>query len=189
MEAATLYRYPEERQGIVEELQQRGSIEDRILDDTVSDERRSLGEVRRTAARLHRRLSGLAGLFRRLHDEEDEAEEEGNLELLALHPIAGPTVRRIDGLDGKVLAMQERGRLLQDEITAKLATETNRRLHALSIVTALFLPPALVAGIFGMNTKNLPLLETDGGSFWALGICAASSLCVYLLMKRLGIFD
>jgi len=98
-------------------------------------------------------------------------------------------VRRLESLHGRVLATQERGRLLQDEITAKLATETNRRLHALSIVTALFLPPALVAGIFGMNTKDLPLLEAPGGSFWALGLCAASSLGVYLLMKKLGIFD
>jgi zinc transporter len=161
-------------------------IEDRILDHTVSDERRGLGEVRRTAARLHRRLASLAALFARFEDEEDDA---GPDELLALRPIVGPVVRRIDGLHGKVLAMQERGRLLQDETTAKLATETNRRLHALSIVTALFLPPALVAGVFGMNTKNLPLLETDGGSYWALGLCAASSLGVYLLMKRLGIFD
>ena len=98
-------------------------------------------------------------------------------------------MRRLESLHGRVLATQERGRLLQDEITAKLATETNRRLHALSIVTALFLPAALVAGIFGMNTKDLPLLETPGGSFWALGLSAASSLGVYLLMKKLGIFD
>ena len=164
-------------------------IEDRILDDTVSDERRGLGEVLRTAARLHRRLGVLAALFARLEEEADEEDEAGSPELLALRPIAGPIVRRVEGLHGKVLATQERGRLLQDEITAKLATETNRRLHALSIVTALFLPPALVAGIFGMNTKDLPLLETPGGSFWALGLCAASSLGVYLLMKKLGIFD
>jgi zinc transporter len=163
-------------------------IEDRILDDSVSDERRGLGGVRRTAARLHRRLAVLAALFARLEEETDEEDAEAP-ELLALRPIAGPIVRRLESLHGKVLATQERGRLLQDEITAKLATETNRRLHALSIVTALFLPPALVAGIFGMNTKDLPLLETAGGSFWALGLCAASSLGVYLLMKKLGIFD
>ena len=159
-------------------------IEDRILDDAVSDERRGLGEVRRTAARLHRRLAILAALFARLEEDTDE-EDAGIPELQALRPIAGPIVRRL----GRVLATQERGRLLQDEITAKLATETNRRLHALSIVTALFLPPAPVAGIFGMNTKDLPLLETAGGSFWTLGLCAASSLGVYLLMKKLGIFD
>ena len=58
-------------------------IEDRILDDAVSDERRGLGEVRRTAARLHRRLAVLAALFARLEEETDE-EDAGIPELQAL---------------------------------------------------------------------------------------------------------
>lgn len=41
------------------------AIEDRVLEERTSDERRSLGPVRRTAVRLHRQLASLRVLFRR----------------------------------------------------------------------------------------------------------------------------
>ena len=43
---------------------------------------------------------------------------------------------------------------------------TNRRLFTLSILTACLLPPTLVTGFFGMNTKDMPFQNTDGGTWW-----------------------
>jgi zinc transporter len=40
---------------------------------------------------------------------------------------------------------------------------TNNHLHLLSIVTTLFLPPTLVTGLFGMNTKGPPFTENEHG--------------------------
>ena len=45
---------------------------------------------------------------------------------------------------------------------------TNRRLFTLSILTACLLPPTLVTGFFGMNTKDLPFQNSDGGTWYAL---------------------
>jgi len=96
--------------------------------------------------------------------------------------------QRLAALDREVMAMQDRGRLLQEEIAAKLAEETNRHLHALSILTSVFLPPTLVVGIFGMNTKGLPLTDNDDGFLWAMGLCLASAVGVYFLLKRVSGF-
>ena len=52
--------------------------------------------------------------------------------------------------------MEARARFFHDEIDAKLASETNRQLYILSALTAAFLPPTLVAGLFGMNFEGLP---------------------------------
>jgi Mg2+ and Co2+ transporter CorA len=49
------------------------------------------------------------------------------------------------------------------------------------------LPPTLVAGIFGMNVKDLPLLETENGFWYAMAIGALTSLGAYYLMRRLDI--
>jgi zinc transporter len=55
-------------------------------------------------------------------------------------------------------------------------------------VTALFLPPALVAGVFGMNTKGLPFAEAEDAFLWAAALMVASAVAVYLLLRRIGIF-
>jgi zinc transporter len=51
----------------------------------------------------------------------------------------------------------------------------------------LLLPPTLVTGIFGMNTKGLPLTDVDGGFLWAAVLMIAASGLAYLIMRRLGI--
>jgi zinc transporter len=65
--------------------------------------------------------------------------------------------------------------------------ESNRHLHTLSIVTTMLLPPTLVTGIFGMNTKGLPLTDVDGGFLWAAGLMVLSSAAAYWIMRRSGI--
>ena len=62
---------------------------------------------------------------------------------------------------------------------------TNRRLFTLSILSACLLPPTLVTGVFGMNTKNLPFQNTDGGTWYALMIAAAAGATAYWVLQRL----
>jgi zinc transporter len=62
---------------------------------------------------------------------------------------------------------------------------TNKRLFTLSILTAGLLPPTLVTGFFGMNTKDLPFLNTAGGTWWALLVAAAATALSYWLLRRM----
>jgi zinc transporter len=77
--------------------------------------------------------------------------------------------------------------LLQEEVAAKLAEQTNRHLFVLSVVTALLLPPTLVVGVFGMNMDNLPLITSPHGFGIAMGLGIASSVFVYVLLRRFGV--
>ncbi|HEY5081085.1 MAG TPA: CorA family divalent cation transporter [Bauldia sp.] len=96
-------------------------------------------------------------------------------------------VQRLDALDQEVLSVQERARLLQEEIGARLSEETNRSLSALAIVTALFLPPTLVTGIFGMNTTALPFSDSRYGLLWAIGLGVVAAGLAYWLLRRRGV--
>ena len=49
----------------------------------------------------------------------------------------------------------------EEELRFKNEEESNNHLHTLSIVTSLLLPPTLITGIFGMNTKGLPLTDVE----------------------------
>jgi len=44
-----------------------------------------------------------------------------------------------------------------------------------------------VTGIFGMNTKGLPLTDTETGFLWAAALMIGVSGLAYLIMRRLGI--
>ncbi|QIG91387.1 MULTISPECIES: transporter [unclassified Bradyrhizobium] len=158
------------------------AIEDRVVaGETNSEMRSALGRMRRTCVRLHRQLSGLRVLFHRL-----ELKNMDNLSP-ALRLQAGKLAQRLDGLDHDIVELRARSRLLEEELRFKLEEESNKHLHALSVVTMMLLPPTLVTGIFGMNTKGLPLTDVDSGFLWAAGLLVGSSLLAYLLMRRLRI--
>ena len=69
---------------------------------------------------------------------------------------AGKLAQRLDDLDHAVIEMRERSRLLQEELHLKIEEQGNHSLRVLSVLTAVLMPPTLVTGIFGMNTKGLP---------------------------------
>ncbi|MGY2052090.1 transporter [Methylobacterium sp. JK268] len=158
------------------------AIEDHIIDEAARDERRRIGPIRRDAVRLHRQLLGLRAVFHRF-------EQDGAVEGLADRELATASriAQRLDSLDRDMVAMAERSRLLQEELSDRLAEETNRQLFTLSVLTALFLPPTLVTGFFGMNTKGLYLSDYEDGTTIALAIAAVSAVIVYLVIRFLGL--
>jgi Mg2+ and Co2+ transporter CorA len=53
---------------------------------------------------------------------------------------------------------------------------TNEIMRVLTVLTAIFLPLNLIAGIFGMNFEFIPLLHQSNGFWWALGMMVLMGL-------------
>ncbi len=153
-------------------------IEEKILADDVS-EGRVLGRIRRAAVRLHRQLVIFRALLQRL--ELDFAEQ------ISLDLAAARMRQRLEWLDAEIVSLRDRAHLLQEEVTMKTAEQTNRNLHVLAIVTTVFMPASLIAGIFGMNVGGLPLVQDTSGFLWSMAIIAGASAFVLWLLKRSGI--
>jgi zinc transporter len=136
--------------------------ESHLLKEELGRERMHLGPVRLQLAHMHRQLMQLNLLFQRIE----------------------PRI----AVENPEAAQYERARLLLDEVASKMAALTNRRLFTLSILTACLLPPTLVTGFFGMNTKDLPFQNTDGGTWYAFVIAAAAGGAAYWLLQRLRAF-
>jgi len=132
-------------------------IEDRILDNHISNESNELGRARQLIVRLRRHLvpqrHALISLLSRLPSwlSADET--------TALRQA----VERLDMLGHDLDLVQDRARLLQDELANKQAERTNHNLYFLSIVTAIFMPITLITGVFGMNVGGLPGLQSNEG--------------------------
>jgi zinc transporter len=140
-------------------------VEEALLDEdpgaNLTTPARQLGRVRRAGAHLRRTL--LAQL-RLLQDDETEWPD------WAVGEDRDRTVQGLMSALDDLHSLQDRSRILQDEISARQAEETNRRLYVVSIVTALAMPAALVTGFFGMNTGGLPWNGTAAGTALAGGV-------------------
>jgi magnesium transporter len=65
-------------------------------------------------------------------------------------------------------------------------TEQNHIIKIFTVAAVAFLPPTLVASIYGMNFRLMPELDWGYGYFWALGLMALSAVLPFLYFKRRG---
>ena len=166
---------------VIEMTEELNLIEDFVYENAPRDERARLPPLRRTIVRLHRHLRTMLSLMRRAAASEEDEMPAG------FHEIAGRLTGRLEAVDHDIYALQERARLLHEEIDSKLSSEINRHLYLLSIMTAFLLPPTLVTGFFGMNTSGLPFAQGSSGTGYAIVLIAASLLGAWWLLRRVNI--
>lgn len=154
------------------------AVENKVLHDEIDDQRLALGRVRLQSIQVRRQLTQVRSLFDRI---EARMEDEVKPLAVAMRGLA----QKLDALDHEIGAIYERARLLQDEIAARMAEITNRRLFTLSVLTALLLPSTLVTGFFGMNTKDMPFQASDGGTWVALVLVIGAGALTYWALKRM----
>lgn len=65
-----------------------------------------------------------------------------------------------------------------------VAHRTNEIVRVLTVISAIFLPLTLVAGIFGMNFEYMPELKLHNAYFFALTGMVAAALGMLLLFKK-----
>jgi len=136
-------------------------VEDRLLAGRRDRERSKLGTLRRLLVRLQRLLAPEpAALFRVLHHPPAWMAEDDLQQLRGSTEEFSVVLRDMQGL-------QERIKLLQEEIAASVNEDNNRSLFVLTVVTVLALPINILAGLFGMNVGGVPLAESPHG-FWIL---------------------
>jgi Mg2+ and Co2+ transporter CorA len=158
--------------------------EDLIIDGRGRPARPLIGSARRDAVRLSRQVGGLVSTLARLEDIEDDPNERTDNDL---REVAARLVQRTESLGREMSSLQERARLLQDELNAILNLETNDRLYALTVVTILLLPATFVTGYFGMNTDNLLFAGNGNGTIYATIMCGLASASALVLMRMLGL--
>ncbi|MDB5522769.1 MAG: putative cationic transport protein [Rhizobium sp.] len=153
-------------------------IEDFVYENAPRDERHKLAPARRTIVKLHRHLRTELALLRRAVAADDDEAPDG------FQDIAQKLTERIETVERDVFSLQERARLLHEDIDSRSSSETNRHLYILSLATAFLMPPTLVTGFFGMNTENLPFAHTDGGTVFAGIIIAISVGLAWFALRR-----
>jgi zinc transporter len=136
-------------------------IEDDLMVHRASAHRPKLGALRRVLVRLQRLLAPEpAALFRLLNRPPVWMSGDDVTDLRQ-------SAEELSAAVADSVALVERVRLLQEELTAHVNEQTNRTLFVLTAVTVLTLPMVIIPGLFGMNVGGVPFRNHPGG-FWTV---------------------
>lgn len=78
----------------------------------------------------------------------------------------------------------ERLENLQGTFMGLVNMEQNQVIKIFTVVTVVFMPPTLIASIYGMNFTFMPELDWAAGYPFALGLMLLSSFIIYWFFKR-----
>ena len=82
--------------------------------------------------------------------------------------------------------MAQKITFLLDATLGLVNIEQNAIIKIFSVAAVVFLPPTLVASVYGMNFEIMPELSWTYGYPWAIGLMILSAVLPYLYFKRRG---
>jgi magnesium transporter len=163
---------------------------------------------------IHRQLEGVSSLV--LEDDTAELEDaisklarledsNGKMRLCLMdtqrdisfllrhlrnHPEQSETLREImrdvETLMSHTTFLFDKINFLMDSTQGFINIEQNQIIKIFSIAAVVFLPPTLVASLYGMNFRFMPELGWLFGYPWAIGLMVISGIAPYWYFKRKG---
>jgi magnesium transporter len=113
-------------------------------------------------------------LVRNIRQHEQESEECQQM------------LRDLDTLMSHTTFLFEKVNFLMDAALGFINIQQNQIIKIFSIAAVVFLPPTLVASIYGMNFRFMPELKWLFGYPWALILMLASGVAPYWYFRRKG---
>ncbi|MDR0417096.1 MAG: hypothetical protein LBH76_07270 [Propionibacteriaceae bacterium] len=95
-------------------------------------------------------------------------------------------VADIEGVQQHASFEHDKVRFLQQSIMATLDVKQNEIVKVFTIITAVFLPPTLIASFYGMNFANMPELQTQHGFVIAMALTLVAAVIPLWYIKRMG---
>ncbi len=127
----------------------------------------------------------LVSLFRMLsfHTAADESEKQQRKELRGR---VRELQRDITSLTDHATFLSGKINFLLDATLGLINLEQNQIIKIFSVAAVVFLPPTLVASIYGMNFENMPELKWLLGYPWAILLMILSAALPFLYFKKRG---
>ncbi|CDK98274.1 Magnesium and cobalt transporter protein [Magnetospirillum gryphiswaldense MSR-1 v2] len=167
---------------ILENLEEEiGILEDQAIERTADPGMRGkLARARRSTIQLRRYLGPQRdALYRIQHDDSSWLSRDARLRL---REVTDKVVRHIEDLD----ALRERATVLHEDLSAQISERIAQNSNRFTALTALLLPPSLVAGLLGANIGGIPGTG-DPNAFWELLVIIAVMMPgLWLVLRRIN---
>ncbi|KAA8400987.1 CorA family divalent cation transporter, partial [Acetobacter sp. DmW_125124] len=127
------------------------------------------------------------------HITTDSVPQEGESNTAAAYALSSPLRMRIttvsrdlSSLDAYVSQAQDKVEFLLDATLGFINIEQNGVMKVLTVVSFIGVAPTLIAGIYGMNFKNMPELNWSFGYWYSLGLMASTIVLPLLWFWKKG---
>lgn len=164
---------------VLEQLTERTeALEDTLLQQATPAALKEIHAIKREAMVMRRAvwplrevINGLARADQRFFKAETQP---------YLRDIYDHTVHVIESLEG----IRDLIAGMLDIYLSSISNRVNMEVRILTVITTLFMPAALIAGIFGMNFRSMPLIGDDEGFLIALGMMATIAVVMATIFWR-----
>lgn len=112
------------------------------------------------------------------------ANHHKKLHMAEAHEQLEAISKDITGLGDHGTYLTGRVNFLLDATLGMISIEQNSVFRVLSVASLIFLPPTLVAGIYGMNFRSMPELDWHWGYPLAVGMMFFAAILPYAYLKR-----
>ncbi len=153
-------------------------IEDDLLAGRLDQKRSNLGGLRRVLVRLQRLMAPEPAALFRLLQRPPAWIPEADLQDLR------QSSEEFAAVLTDMSSLQERIKLLQEEIAAMVNERNSKSLYTLTVLTVVALPINMIAGLFGMNVAGIPLAEHKHGFWLVVALVACVTSVAFWLIGR-----
>ncbi len=156
----------------------RNSKED---DPDTDDLRDALEELGRVGDLITRQRDALVNLLRLITyaGNEDSCMDSHDSLYVPLRPVS----RDVNSLSEYGSFLSNKINFMLDAVLGLINIEQNDIVKVFTIMSVVFLPPTLIASIFGMNFKHMPILDSPWGFWISLALMVLVGLVPLIIFK------
>jgi magnesium transporter len=157
-------------------------LEEQVFTESTTEDHRRIYRVRKNIGRIDRAVSSIAAALRESTDHLDEMTIGNEHVVPYLHDL-------LDDAAGTAALINNQSRALDAILSShenNVSARQNKDMRTISAFAALLALPTLIAGLYGMNFKNLPLVQWQFGWLVIAAAMVTVDIIIYVLFKRRG---
>lgn len=154
---------------------------EKVDDPDTDDLRDALEELGRVGDLITRQRDALVNLLRLITyaGNEDSCMSSHDSLYVPLRPVS----RDVNSLSEYASFLSNKINFMLDAVLGLINIEQNDIVKVFTITSVVFLPPTLIASIFGMNYKYIPFLDTEWGFWLSLVLMVMAGIVPLVIFK------
>lgn len=154
---------------------------EKVDDPDTDDLRDALEELGRVGDLITRQRDALVNLLRMITyaGNEDSCMSSHDSLYVPLRPVS----RDVNSLSEYASFLSNKINFMLDAVLGLINIEQNDIVKVFTIMSVVFLPPTLIASIFGMNYKYIPFLDTEWGFWLSLVLMVMAGIVPLVIFK------
>ena len=157
-------------------------LEEQVFNDATQEDHRRIYKVRKDIGRIDRAVSSIAAALRESTRHLDSLTVGTEQIVPYLHDL-------LDDAAGTAALINNQSLALDAVLSShenNVAARQNKDMRTISSFAALLALPTLIAGLYGMNFKNIPLVQWEYGWIVIGAAIVVVDVIIYTMFKRRG---